>query len=219
MTQRSEPGGSAAPGPRRKRRKAARPAEIIEAALQEFAANGYAATRLEDVARRAGVAKGTIYLYFDGKQALFMAVVRSFASPTFDMLGGLVDSYPGTAGDLLRELFRILHMKFVNSEMRSIMKIMIAEGEKFPELTEFYYRENVSRALPIMKRIVDRGIASGEFRKGAVADLPQVIVAPAIMAALWKMTFEPYAPIEPERFYEAHVDLVLNGLLAGRDTS
>lgn len=198
--------------PRNRRRKDARPAEIVAAGLAEFAEHGFAGATLDGVAKRAGVAKGTIYLYFRDKEALFMAAVRSRVAPFFDEVVGFVDVYPGTSADLLTTLFTILHQQMVNSDLRVLMRMIIAEGRTFPELTEFYYRESVSKGRAVIERIVARGIERGEFRRGAVADLPMVIVAPAIMAAVWKMTFEPQAPIASERFVAAHIDLVLNGL-------
>lgn len=202
--------------PRRKRRKEARPGEIIEAGLLEFAKNGYAATRLDDVAKRAGVAKGTIYRYFDDKQALFLAAVQSIATTTFDPLDRFVDEFEGSTQDLLTELFRVVHMKLLHSDLKILMRIVITEGRNFPELSELYYKESISKGQAILKRIIDRGIAANEIRTGALTDLPIVILAPAIMAAIWQMTFEKQQFIEPERFFAAHLDLVFNGLMKAR---
>ena len=196
-----------------RRRKEARPAELIEAGLHEFALHGFAATRLEDVARRAGVVKGTIYRYFSDKEALFLAAVRSRIMPMFDEMTAFVEGFPGTTRELLQLIIETIHRQLVNSDLRVLIRIIIAEGERFPALTEFYYRETISKGRALLERIVARGIERGEVREGATADLPLVIMAPAIMAAIWRMTFERHAPISSDAFRAAHIDLVLNGLL------
>jgi AcrR family transcriptional regulator len=197
----------------RKRRKEARPAELIEAGLAEFAARGFAATRLEDVAKRAGVAKGTIYRYFDDKEALFMAAMRSRVGPLFERVAAFIDAFPGTTRELLTMVFGLAHQHIVNSDLRTLMRVVIAEGQNFPALTEHYYEESVARGRELMGRIVARGLKRGEVRPGAAADLPLILMAPAIMAAIWRMTFDRHAPIPPETFMQAHMDLVFDGLL------
>ena len=201
--------------PRRRfrRRKEARPAELIDAGLQEFALHGFAAARLEDVARRAGVVKGTIYRYFADKEALFLAAVRSRITPVFDEITGFVDTFPGSTRELLQLMLASVHKQLVNSEVRVLIRIIIAEGERFPALPELYYREIIAKGRTLLERIVARGIERGEVRKGSVANLPIVIMAPAIMAAIWGMTFDRHAPISSEAFLAAHLDLVFNGLL------
>jgi hypothetical protein len=101
----------------------------------------------------------------------------------------------------------------VGSDLRVLVRIIIGEGERFPALTELYYRETISKGRALLERVVSRGIARSEVREGAAADLPIVIVAPALMAAIWRMTFDRHAPISREAFLAAHLDLVLNGLL------
>jgi AcrR family transcriptional regulator len=200
------------PRPRR-RRKEARPAELVKAGLEEFALNGFAGTRLDDVARRAGVAKGTIYRYFADKEALFLAAVRTEVAPVFEQIIGFVDGYPGTTRDLLKLMFETIHRQLVNSDLRVLVRIIIAEGERFPALTELYYTETISKGRALLEQIVARGIARGEVRQGAAANLPLVLVAPALMAASWRMTFDRYAHISSEAFLDAHIDVVFNGLL------
>ena len=199
--------------PPRRRRKEARPAELVRAGLEEFALHGFAATRLEDVARRAGVVKGTIYRYFADKETLFLAAVRKEVAPVFDEITGFIDAYPGTTHDLLKLLIETVHRQIVNSDLRVLIRIIIAEGERFPALTELYYAETVSKGRALLERIVARGITRGEVREGAAARLPLVLMAPAIMAAIWRMTFDKHAHISSEAFLEAHIDLVLHGLL------
>jgi len=200
------------PRPRR-RRKEARPAELVKAGLEEFAVNGFAGTRLDDVARRAGVAKGTIYRYFADKEALFLAAVRTEVAPMFEQIIGFVDGYPGTTRDLLKLIFETIHRQLVNSDLRVLIRIIIAEGERFPTLTELYYTETISKGRALLEQIVARGIARGEVRQGPAANLPLVLVAPALMAAIWRMTFDQYSHISSEAFLDAHIDVVFNGLL------
>jgi AcrR family transcriptional regulator len=197
----------------RRRRKEARPAEIIEAGLAEFARRGFAGTRLDDVATRAGVAKGTIYRYFPDKEALFLAAMRSRLSPVLDHIEGFVDAFPGTTRDLLTLIVRLVHDRMVNTDLAVLIRIIIAEGEGFPTLTALYYEEGVAKGRKLLERIVQRGVGRGEVRPGAAADLPLVVMAPAIMAAVWRMTFARHAPIAPEAFMAAHLDLVCDGLL------
>jgi len=196
-----------------KRRKEARPGEIIRAGMHEFAKNGFADTRLEDVAKRAGIAKGTIYRYFDNKEALFLAAVLSYATPIFEQIDGVIDGYQGTTRELLTHLFKVIHANLVHGELHILLRIIITEGRKFPELPKLYHRVGVRNGQKMLKRIIDRGIAAGEIRPGAATNLPIVIMAPALMAAVWKMTFEDQQPIAPEKFLDAHLDLVLNGIM------
>lgn len=200
--------------PRRRRRKDARPSEIIEAGIAEFAQHGFAGARLEDVARRAGIAKSTIYLYFADKQSLFVAAMRSSVMPVLVEIDQFVDAFPGTSTDLLRLLLTTVHRRIVHSDARILMRIIISEGNKFPELTELYYRETTSKGLDLIRRIVARGVERGEFRRGPASEMPEVIIGPAVMAAVWQTTFQQYAPLDAERFAAAHIDLVLNGLCA-----
>lgn len=197
----------------RRRRKEARPAEIIEAGLAEFAEKGFAAARLEDVAGRAGVAKGTIYRYFPSKEALFEAALLSRTGPVLDGLDGMIDAFPGSSAELLRTLLTRVYGQLVASDLHILMRMIIAEGPRFPAIAEAYHRSIIAKGRAILGRVVARGVTRGEFREGAAADLPIVAVAPALMAAIWRSTFERFDPIPPDRFLAAHLDLVLNGLL------
>jgi AcrR family transcriptional regulator len=208
----SETAAATSPRPRR-RRKEARPAEIIEAGLVEFAERGFSGTRLEDVAARAGIAKGTIYRYFDSKEALFEATLLSRVRPVLDGIQAMVDSDKGSSAELLKLLIVGVHRELVGSDLHVLMRIIVGEGSRFPAISEAYHRRLIVKGRAILTRIVARGIARGEFRPGAAADLPMVAIAPALMAAVWRITFEPHDPIPPERFLDAHLDLVMNGLL------
>ncbi len=197
-------------------RKEGRPEEILAAGFREFAEKGFHGARLDNVAARAGVAKGTLYLYYDSKEALFEAAVRSRIIPVLDRAAKLVDFYPGPTRFLLRLIFKMMYRRIADEDVRTIMRIIIAEGERFPTLTEFYYREFIAKVLAVLTRVVERGIQRGELRDGAATRLPQVLIAPGIMAAVWQMTFQPYKPIALEDFLEAHIDLVMKGIGAER---
>lgn len=196
----------------RRRRKDARPAEIILAGLDEFAEKGFAAARLEDVATRAGVVKGTIYRYFESKEALFEAALKSRLPPVFENIDGMIEEFRGPTADLLRLVITRLYQEMFGSELQVLVRIILIEGGRFPAIAEFYHRESISRGRGLLTAIVKRGVARGEFRAGPASELPMVIVAPAIMAMIWKMTFDSFDPISTDAFMAAHVDLILNGL-------
>lgn len=200
----------------RARRKEARPGEIIEAGLQEFAAHGFAGTRLDDVARRAGVVKGTIYRYFEDKEALFLAVVRSRVPAVLEPSDKLIDAFEGTTRELLTSLLGVMYGKLVDSEMSVLMRIIIAEGTKFPGLIDLYYRESISKGLPLLERAIARGVARGEVRAQRAPLLHMMLAAPVVMAAVWKMTFDAKKPIATKDFFEAHLDLLFNAPFAPR---
>jgi AcrR family transcriptional regulator len=200
----------------RRRRKEDRPPEIVRAALAEFAEKGFAATKLDDVARRAGISKGTIYLYFADKDALFEAVVRETIGPVLDRVQHLSEAPPSSMEALVRAIVATVYRELVDTERRQIMRMMIAEAGRFPQLAEFYYRETVARGKAVLAAALARGVASGEFRDGPAARQPEVVLGPAIMAAVWKMLFDRLDPLDVDRFMAAHLDLVLNGLKAAK---
>jgi AcrR family transcriptional regulator len=203
---------------KRRRRKEARPAEIMAAGLQLFSDKGFAATRLEDVADAAGVSKATIYLYFDSKADLFKAIVRDVASPRVGEIESFIDGFQGSATDLLRGLYLRATTIVGSPEMRPIIKVVLAEAGNFPEIAEFYRTEIAFRALNNISRIIERGIASGEFRPCDAIATAQSIVFPLLMNALATQVFGPLPELDPERFFPSHLDFVLRGLAADKET-
>lgn len=202
----------AASGTPRRRRKAARPGEIIAAGLACFAEHGYERTRLEDVATRAGIGKSTLYLYFESKEALFRATVAAHVDSTFTEMRHLVDRHEGSAAALLQLVLTKAYERFVRSEALTLLRIIIAEGDRFPELRRFFYEAEICHGRELLERLLAHGIASGEFRAGPVSAHPRLLVAPVITAAVWRMTFDEYEPIDLDAWLLAHVDLILDGL-------
>lgn len=188
-------------------RRAERRAAILAAALQEFSARGFAAARLDDVAERAGIAKGTIYLYFQDKEALFQDLIRSEMSPvvgTLEVALGL-DIPARVAAERAIELF--LH-EIYGTERKNIIRLIISEGPRFPHLAEFYYREVVARGIAAVRALLTRALERGELRNDAIIRFPQLLVAPAIVAIVWKGLFEPHAPLDVPAMMRAHLDLL-----------
>ena len=195
--------------PRNERRKEQRPDEILDAALEEFANRGYAQTRLEDVASRAGVSKGLVYVYFRTKEELFKAAIRTFLIPRFEALEAELHASDLSTEALLRGPVLNLMKRVVNSRMGYVVRLMIAEGPKHPDLTAFYHEQVVSRGMGLVSWIINRGIARGEFRPAAIKDFPQLFVAPVMMAIVWKMLMERHQPLDVDAMLEAHVDALL----------
>lgn len=200
-----------------RRRKEARPDEILAAALTSFAARGFAATRLEDVAARAGISKGTLYLYFKSKEELFEAVVRTRLLPNLARIEALAASFEGPSAALLERLLLTI-AGVVDSEVGAIPKLVIAEAGNFPELARFYLDEVVRRGLRLIGVILRRGIERGEFRPVDVDHAVFCVIAPLLIAALWKNSLEPHdhAPLDAAALVRAHLDLLLRGLEPAR---
>jgi AcrR family transcriptional regulator len=202
--------------PRWTRRKEARPEEIIAAALELFVERGFAATRLEDVAARAGVSKGTLYLYFANKEDLFKAVVREgLVSPIAEMKG-FVEQFPGGSFELLRMLIRGWWEKVGATRISGIPKLLFGESGNFPELVRFYLAEVVEPGQAVLTAIVRRGIARGEFRDMDPDQAAMLIAAPMLQLMLWRNALEPQSKfkIDPLRYLEAHLDALERGLSA-----
>ncbi len=196
------------------RRKDERPAEILQAALTEFSLNGFAGTRLKDVAKRAGICKGTIYLYFPSKQDLFEAVVRDRIIPYLEQLENIGKRVDGTASEILRQQLQLIYQELVATDTRYIPKLMIGEGNRFPELAEFYFREVITRMHKLLRTVIERGVSSGEFRPEALQWKPQAILSAALSAAMWRAVFDQFDKLEMDAFLATHIDLLLNGLTA-----
>ena len=207
--------------PRWTRRKEARPEEITRAALELFVERGYAATRLEDVATRAGVAKGTVYLYFANKAELFKAVVREgIVSPIAEMRS-MVQHFEGASFELLRLMLRGWWERIGSKPLSGIPKLIIAEAGNFPEIARFYMTEVVEPGQAAIVDIVRRGIARGEFRNIDANDTALLIAAPMLLTALWRNSLAPFAgaQLDEVKLLEAHLDTLRRALLKDPDAA
>jgi AcrR family transcriptional regulator len=196
------------PEPRFRRRKEDRPQEITEAAMAAFAEKGYAATKVEDVAKRAGVSKGLLYLYFKTKEDLFKAVIRSFVVPKIDELTALIDSPDMSSEAFLRGPFLDFAKTLPGSRISMLVRLMIAEGPKHPDLLEFYWDNVVSRGIDTLSVLIERGVASGEFRPTVVNELPHLFVMPVVFSVIFRLLFAKQSP-DTDKLIEAQVDLLL----------
>ncbi|MBK8337369.1 MAG: TetR/AcrR family transcriptional regulator [Sterolibacteriaceae bacterium] len=201
--------------PRFSRRKEARPQELTAAALSLFVERGFAATKLDDVAARAGVSKGTLYLYFDSKDALFKAVIREGIVPALEQGEALYLRYHDDPARLLREILLGWWEVIGATELGGIPKLMMAEAQNFPEVAKFYFDEVMDRGRDLVRRSLRLGIARGTFR--AIDDelIVNVLMAPLIHLATWRYSFACCEPkrMDPRAYLDAYLDLVFHGLL------
>lgn len=201
----------------RQRRKAARPQELLDAALALFVDKGFAATRAEEVARRAGVSKGTLYVYYPSKDELFKAVVRQNLSSLIAEGEALAGQFEGSSSQLLTELVHKWWQRVGNTPAAGIHKVVLAEAGNFPELADFYTREVVLPAHRLFSRCVLRGVARGEFRPLPEQAVAQALMAPMIFMALCRHAFgaglaEAGVDVDPSTVLATHLELVLRGL-------
>jgi AcrR family transcriptional regulator len=190
----------------RAERAAERRQAIIDAALDEFVARGFAATRLEDIARRAGVAKGTIYLHFKDKESMFEELIRTAIVPVLDRLAG--PPHGGSVRDALEGFAQTFINEVATTQRGDIVRLIVAEGPRFPAIADFYYREVVSRGLAGLQALIELGVARGEIRQRQLARFPQIVVAPAIVAVIWHSLFSRHAPLDANAMLRAHLDLI-----------
>src|SRR5580700_7751825 len=199
----------------RRRRKAERPQEILEAAFNEFSRNGYATTTLDRIAERAGVTKGTIYVYFENKEHLFISMVRELMKVTLDTVQDMFERHDGSTADLLRAQFSFIYQHIVEDRRRrEVVRMLIAEASRFPALADRYHEEILRPCLDMLRQAIQRGMDRGEFRNSAIIDLPQIVIAPIALVDIWMMMFDDRQPLDMKAYFNAHLDLVLNGLLA-----
>ncbi len=201
--------------PRWRRRKDARPPEIIAAALEVFAERGFAATRLEDIAAKAGVTRGTLYLYFPNKEELFKAVVRQSILPILASAEGLLAASSEPTPELLRKLVMTFPDRVIGTAVSAIPKLVISEARNFPDLAQFYLEEVIKRGRRLVRAVIQRGIDRGEFRPVDMDNILYCVIAPVLVAALWQHSFRAIEPhgMDPKALCRAHVDILLHGLL------
>jgi AcrR family transcriptional regulator len=190
----------------RKARSSERREAILSAALDEFSTRGFEAARLDDVARRAGVAKGTIYLYFRDKETLFQELIRTMLTPLVGTIEAMGEAeLPiGLLADRLVDLFV---REVYETRRKDVIRLMISEGRRFPKLAEFYYREVLARIIAAVRALLRRGAARGEVPEG-LADFPQIIAAPGLVAIIWSGLFERFEPLDVRKMMKTHVELL-----------
>jgi len=200
--------------PRWERRKEARPQELLAAALDLFVERGFASTRLEDVARRAGVSKGTLYLYFENKEELFKAVVRENIVHIIGQAEDSIAASDESSPDLLRAILMAWWNQIGATKLAGITKLMMAESGNFPELVQFYNEEVIDRGNGLIASVLARGVARGEFRPVDPLLLTPILVAPVLMLMMWTHSFLPCdaGNIDPQAYMAEFIDLTLRGL-------
>ncbi len=202
---------------KRERRKEARPGELLDAALDLFVEKGFAATRSEEVAARAGVSKGTLFLYFPSKEELFKAVVRENISGRFNEWNQEFEAYEGSSADMVRYCMKVWWDRLGATRASGITKLMLSESRNFPELAAFYQQEVIKPGQDLVRRILQRGVDRGEFR---VPDMDYAIFsisAPMIFLIMMKHSLgacmPQHYPLDPARYIASQVDTLLHGLL------
>jgi AcrR family transcriptional regulator len=201
--------------PRWERRKESRPAELTAAALQLFVEKGFAATRLDDVAKRAGVSKGTLYLYFDSKEELLKAVVREGYVSKIAEAEEFARAFTGTSAELIKQLIKQWWEGVGATPISGITKLMVAEAGNFPDLAKFYHDEVIHRGSGLFGYAIDRGMKSGEFRPVNIEHATRLCCAPVVNLMIWQHSLGHCSAeeIDPDSYLETHADMLVRGLV------
>lgn len=200
----------------RAEQKQLRPGQILDAAFTEFVKNGYAATRVEDIAEHVGVTKGTVYVYFETKEVLFEATIRH-GSTSFADIVKHADTYHGTPTQRLKSLLEALYGYLASdNQNREVLKLVISEGQKFPDIVERHDRDVIQPLMKMITELVDEGVKAGEFRSDSVV-FPELVMAPLMTLAVLRIIFDDRKKMDVEAFLNAHLDLLMNGLLEKRN--
>ena len=200
------------PKPRYRRRKEDRPAEITAAAFAAFAEKGYDATRVDDVARRAGVSKGLLYLYFKTKEELFKAVIKSFITPRIEALKTEIESSDLSAEAFLRGPFLDFAQQIPKSPVKILVRLLIAEGPKHPDLTAYYWDNVVSLGLATLTQVIEKGIREGTFRHSALDDFPHLLLSPVMFSVIWSIVFQSKQSLDTDKMLAGHIDMILRAI-------
>lgn len=205
---------------KQRRAPAERPQEILNAALAQFVETGFAGTRLDDVARRAGLSKAAIYLYFDDKLSLFQGVIRQAITANLMTVETMLAAHRGPVADLLPRILEFMAGRIEDTPAASIAKLVIAESRAFPEIGHFYLKEVIGRGLPLLEGLITRGIAQGEFRKVDPAMTVRSLMGALLLAGLWRTVFEPIGAekLDVRAMARHHADLMLHALRPAPET-
>ncbi|AVA24768.1 TetR/AcrR family transcriptional regulator [Rhizobium sp. LEGMi198b] len=197
----------------RAQRKAQRPGEILDAAFEEFVERGYVATRVEDIASRVGVTKGTIYFYFETKERLFEEVIRRI-SVSFVDVSAKAKTLSGPYSQRIRTFLRLVYDRLVTDRnTRELMRFVIAEGSRFPQVVDRHHEEFIVPLMDATQKLFEEGVAAGELRDAPAIKIPDTVIGAAVMLCVSQMIFADRKPQDVEAFFEAHVDLILRGLI------
>ena len=198
------------------RRKEARPGELVNAALELFVEKGFAATRAEEVAKLAGVSKGTLYLYYPSKDELFKAVIQAYLTQVLVEGGEIADQFTGPTSELMHILAHTWWARVGESKAAGLLVLIMAEANKFPELAQFYVNEVVAPSHALLARVVQRGIDRGEYRPMDVTSVVHALIAPMQFLILYRQCTSVCAvnpvPLDPEAFMNTQIELLLRGL-------
>ena len=194
--------------PRFQRRKEDRPQEITEAAFTVFAEKGYAATTVAEVAERAGVSKGLTYLYFQTKEELFKAVIKSVVIRRVDALVDAVETTELSSEDFIRGPLLDFMKQVPGSPIAIVIRLLISEGQRHPDLVDFYWENVVSKGLSAISRFIGRGVERGEFRDTAVTELPQLVMAPMMLSMIWRILFTK-RELDTDHLMTTQIDMLL----------
>jgi AcrR family transcriptional regulator len=215
----AKPAAARKPAPRKRAAPALTPQEreartraLLAAALDVFLERGFESARLDEVAQRAGVAKGTLYLYFPSKEALFEALIGSLIASPFKAAGEAMLKQDVPSEVMLRDLLNFAKTEILGTKRKDVARLIISEAGRFPELAAFYHREVVSRGMAVVRAIVERGVQRGEFSSDAAARFPQLAVAPLLVAIVWTGLFDRIQKLDASGLIDAHADLLIAGL-------
>ena len=199
---------------KQRRAPAERPKEILEAAMELFVEKGFAGTRLDDVAERAGLSKAAIYLYFEDKTALFEGVIRQTISANLGAVEALVAAHRGPVAAIIPGMLDFMASRIEQTPMASIAKVVIAESRAFPEIGRFYLKEVIGRGIPLFEGLIAKGVASGEFRRVDPMLTVRSMVGPMLLSIVWKTVFEPIGAekLDVRALARHHADLMLHAL-------
>lgn len=196
---------------RRQQASEQRRAAILAAALEVFAADGFAAARLDDVAEKAGVAKGTIYLFFEDKEQLFEQILVSAIAPVLAQVEMLASTPSISLDEMLATLFAFFRKEVLGTRRREVIRLVLSEGHRFPRIAEIYHREVVSKGLGIVKRIAAAARERGELSRGDLVQFPHLVFAPLLLALIWDGLFARLEPLDFDGLLAAHRELLVAG--------
>lgn len=193
---------------------------LLKAALDEFYERGFAAARMDDIAQRAGLSKGTVYLYFASKETLFAALIESLTQPNIRQLEMIASTMP-SAADAIRAIAQFAPGMIRHSDVPRLMKVLIGESNTFPEVVKTYRQTVIDRVLAAVTAMLAKASAAGEIRIGDPHLTARLVVAPIAFSGIWKVVFgaDPQADVDLEGLFEMHAELFIRAIATKEVTS